>query len=610
MERLGRFTISKQLGEGGFGSVHLAEDNIGRQVALKVLHPQVADDEMLSGYFKREAVALGRLSHPNIVQIHSFEQAGDKTFIVMEYVDGPSLSLILKTRDLLPLDDTLAIFVQVLRALGHAHAKGVIHRDIKPGNIMLTQSGKVKIADFGIARVTGTEKLTKTGTGAGSLLYMSPEQIKGKGVDQRSDIYSLGATLFQMLTGSTPFQGDSDYDIMTKQLNAQAPPLRDLRGDLSPALEAVVLRALAKRKEDRFQSAEEMATALEALRTSGEVPLEDEAISEKTRVTISNVYLTEETVIASTPGQGGSKKGLLYGLAGAALVVIDAIAYIFWPAGNGEIAEPGIVAADTTHTDAEVETFADSLSALRQTFSAGDYAQALAGGGTLLKSGSATNEERKQVLQLLAASKLLTGDKNGAEADFARLKQNYRSVTFSASEYPAEVVTAWQAIDNAPTQALTVYVTVEKWDLFDRLMVELDGTNKRYSGSALQFEVQDPNRVYDLQLVSETEVYTDTIKVGNSGRSKTVRLGAIASTVRVIAKDVDDRTAIIPAEVFVDGKKVTNQDGTPRNTPCNIDLAQGPHKVWVEFEGYRNTTGSQYLQVSTEGKLEFMLKAR
>jgi hypothetical protein len=598
------------LGEGGFGSVHLAEDNIGRQVALKVLHPQVADDEMLSGYFKREAVALGRLSHANIVQIHSFEQAADKTFIVMEYVDGPTLSAILKTRDLLPLDDTLAIFVQVLRALGHAHAKGVIHRDIKPGNIMLTQDGKVKIADFGIARVTGTEKLTKTGTGAGSLLYMSPEQIKGKGIDQRSDIYSLGATLFQMLTGSTPFQGDSDYDIMTKQLNVPAPPLREFRGDLSPALEAVVLRALAKRKEDRFQSAEEMATALETLRTAGEVLLETEALSEKTRVTISDIYLTDETVIASTPRQGGSKKGMFYGLAGIALVVIVAIAYIFWPSGEGEIAEPGIVQADTNQTDVEVATFSDSLAALRQAFEAGSFAVTISKGGVLLKSGSATSEHKKQVLQLIAASRLLSGDKNGAEADFARLKQDYQSVSFPASEYPAEVVTAWSAINNAPIQALTIAVTVEKWDLFDRLMVELDGTNKRYSGSALQFEVQDPNRVYDLRLVSETEMYTDTVKVGNADRSKTVRLEAIASTVRVVAKDVDDRTAIIPAEVFVDGKKVTNQDGTPRNTPCNIDLAQGPHKVWVEFEGYRNATGSQYLQVSEEGKLEFMLKAR
>ncbi|MFH2056000.1 MAG: serine/threonine-protein kinase [bacterium] len=615
MEQLGKYSIKKKLGEGGFGAVYLAEDNIGREVALKVLHPQVAQDEMLSGYFRREAVALGRLSHPNIVLIHNFDQEEGKTYIVMEYVDGPTLAKMLQRRGVMPVDDTLAIFVQVLRALGHAHSKGVVHRDIKPGNIMLTEAGQVKVGDFGIARVTGTEKLTKTGTGAGSLLYMSPEQINGKGVDQRSDIYSLGATLYQMLTGSTPFQGDSDYEIMTKQLNEPPPPLRDLRGELPPALEAIVLKALAKKQSDRYQTAEEMAAALELLRSSGQVSLDEEELSERTRMTISDLRRPEETVVASPPKVGGNKS-LLYIVGGAIGVIAIALAIIFWPSSPEQPVEEQqqMTVADTVAQDtAKVSSvvFSDSLRLLSGLFARREYTEAVALGGALAESQTAGPEDSQRILQYVTAAQLMLGAGDRAKVGFERLKRGYRDVEFSPEEFPREVITAWEAFNSAPVSTPTVTIEIEKWDLYERLMVELDGKRERYTGKPLPIKVGSSNKVYEMRLVTETEMFTDTVRVGSGDRTKFVQLGSIGATVRIAAQDVDDPLAFTPAKIFVDGKLAVNpSDGSELNTTCDIVMAQGPHKVEVEFEGYRSLTGAQYVHLQGDTKLGFQLKGR
>lgn len=613
MEQLGKYSIRRKLGEGGFGAVYLAEDNIGREVALKVLHPQVANDEMMSGYFRREAVALGKMSHPNIVLIHTFEQEEGKTYIVMEYVDGPTLSRVLKQGEKLPLDDTLAIFVQVLRALAHAHSKGVIHRDIKPGNIMLTEAGEVKVGDFGIARVAGTEKLTKTGTGAGSLLYMSPEQINGKGIDQRSDIYSLGATFYQMLTGSTPFQGDSDYEIMTKQLNEPPPPLRDLRGDLPPALEAIVLKALAKKQADRYQTADEMAQAIEDLRATGQVTIDEEELSDRTRATISDLRRTQETVIAATPRLGGgNKKNLLYILGGAIAVLAIVLLVVFWPTGPpGPVDGPGGDVVDTTTQVAQAESVRDSIASLDNSFVGGSYKEVTEVGEALLKSGSLDQETRLVILQKVAAARLMLGETQPAGDMFAMIRREYGEVDFPGSVYPSEVLSAWQALTKPAAANPQVTVEIEKWDLYERMTVELDGKSVGYKGQPIEIEVGNPNKVYELRLITESERFTDTVRVGDGSRKKLIRLGTIGRTAKISAQDVDDPLAFTPAKVFIDGELATNpSDGSDLNTPCDVILAEGPHKFEVEFEGYRSQTGAQFVDLKRDTKLEFKLKGR
>lgn len=262
-EMIGKYEIVEKRGEGGFGVLFRAWDTvIERVVALKVLHPQFASNERLSAWFKREAKAMARLNHQNIVTIHNFEIESGRHFIVMEYVDGDNVSEMLKKNGPLPIDDAIKIVLQLADGFGYAHQGGIIHRDIKPSNIMVDPSGKVKITDFGIAKILDDTKLTKTSSGAGSLHYMSPEQIDGKTVDARSDIYSLGITMYQMVTGKVPFTDDSEYVVMRAHLNQEPTPPAQLRPDTPPALESVILRMLAKKPDDRYESMKSMSVEL------------------------------------------------------------------------------------------------------------------------------------------------------------------------------------------------------------------------------------------------------------------------------------------------------------------------------------------------------------
>ncbi|MCK4857754.1 MAG: serine/threonine protein kinase, partial [candidate division Zixibacteria bacterium] len=439
LKRLGKYQIIKLLGEGGFGTVYLAEDNIGRQVALKVLHPQIASDKLLAAYFEREAVALARLKHPNIVAISSYDQAEGTTFIEMEYVEGRTLRDILHQDEPLPLPRILKIFLQILDALSHAHAKGVIHRDIKPANIMLTPKGEVKITDFGIARVAGSEKLTQTGTGAGSLLYMSPEQIKGKGIDHRSDLYSLAISLYQVLTGKTPFSGDSDYEIMNQQLKESPPPLRQIKPDIPGELEFLILKALEKDKEDRFQSAAEMATELERVAAAP----------------VGDVRTTEETILprpkmrAPLPDLRRSPlwPKLAVGLAGVAVVVV-AVLLLYPLGGDREEGErEGLIQQEIGIT------FADSLGSVIKMFNDGDYHGSFDLAKSLKESASANREDRLRLRKILAASALITGDSLAADREFSRLLADFADADFSRDEYPPEVVARWQYIRKPPVTA-------------------------------------------------------------------------------------------------------------------------------------------------------------
>jgi non-specific serine/threonine protein kinase len=269
-----------KLGEGGMGEVYLAEDKeLGRRVALKVLAPRIAADAHALSRFKREARALAALNHPGIVTIYSVEQDEDTHFLTMELVEGRSLARALPPSGL-EIDELLRIAIPLTGALGAAHAKGVTHRDLKPANVMLTDEGKVKVLDFGLAKLrpgvatttaapAGEEvtKALRTGPGAvmGTLAYMSPEQIRGGDLDHRSDIFSLGILLFEMATGVRPFAGDSSAALMASILNEHPPPVTELKRDLPPRLASVVQRCLEKDPGRRFQSAESVREALEAV---------------------------------------------------------------------------------------------------------------------------------------------------------------------------------------------------------------------------------------------------------------------------------------------------------------------------------------------------------
>ena len=260
---IGSFRIEQKIGEGGMGAVYRGRDlMLEREVAIKALRPELARQPELVARFRTEAVTLAKLNHSNIATLYNFLRTGDDFFMAMEFVRGRTLDEIIREEGAMEIERAIRLFCQALEGIAHAHAYGIIHRDIKPANVMLTASDVVKVMDFGIARVLGTARQTKTGRLIGTLEYMSPEQMRGQETDARADIYSLGILLYEMLTGRVPFECDSDYELMRAQVEDQPPSPREFNGNLPLPVELAVLRALAKEPAARFQSAAEFRAAL------------------------------------------------------------------------------------------------------------------------------------------------------------------------------------------------------------------------------------------------------------------------------------------------------------------------------------------------------------
>ncbi len=264
--KIGRYEILSALGQGAMGVVYRATDPLlERTVAIKTISLELSRDEFdeFERRFYREASSAGRLNHPNIVTIHDVGNNDDIAYMAMEFLEGNELRDILDVGGLMAPERVTAIASQVADGLAFAHAHGVVHRDIKPSNIMILKNGVVKITDFGIALIPSSSR-TMAGMVLGSPKYMSPEQVVGQDVDGRSDIFSLGVVLYEMLTGKPPFSGDNISAIMFRILNEMPPPPGDLRPELPKAFNDIVARALAKHPDDRYQDAGEMAQDLRA----------------------------------------------------------------------------------------------------------------------------------------------------------------------------------------------------------------------------------------------------------------------------------------------------------------------------------------------------------
>jgi len=296
-----RYEIIRRVGVGGMADVYLAEDTqLGREVALKILHPQYASDDSFVERFRREALSAAKLQHPNIVQIYDSGREADFNFIVMEYVEGQSLKDYLSEEGPLEIGEASRIAREVLTALAYAHRTGLVHRDIKPGNILLSQDGKVQVTDFGIARAEAGSSMTQTGTILGTAYYLSPEQAQGLPLDGRSDIYSLGVVLYEMLTGRRPFEGDSPVSIAYKHVREMPRPPTSYRQDIPRPLEAIVLTALTKKPEDRYSSAALMRRDLEAFGQGREVTATIKgvpAVAEDSTQVIRSVGLLERQAV-------------------------------------------------------------------------------------------------------------------------------------------------------------------------------------------------------------------------------------------------------------------------------------------------------------------------
>jgi predicted Ser/Thr protein kinase len=261
---ISNYRILEKLGEGGMGVVYKAVDvNLDRTVAIKALNTELTGNPELEQRFRGEARAQANLNHTNLATLYALVIENGKPWMVMEYIEGETFDHMVQRRGPIPALEAIPLFRQALLGIGYAHRMGIIHRDIKPSNMMLNQQGIVKVMDFGIAKVLGARGMTRTGTQMGTAFYMSPEQVLNKGVDIRSDIYSLGVTLYEMLTANVPFGGDSDYQIMTDHVNKPPPLLTRFYPYVPAGVQNAVLKSLEKNPDARFQTVEEFGSALE-----------------------------------------------------------------------------------------------------------------------------------------------------------------------------------------------------------------------------------------------------------------------------------------------------------------------------------------------------------
>jgi eukaryotic-like serine/threonine-protein kinase len=273
----GRYEVEELVGTGGMSSVYRARDRLlERRVALKILHDSLGADAATVERFRREARAVARLSHPNIVTVIDRGEDEGRQFIVFEYVQGENLKQLLERSGRLPVRRALQLAIELGRGLAFAHAAGVVHRDVKPQNVLLNGDGKAKVTDFGIARSRDADPVTLTGTVMGTSNYMAPEQASSRPVDEQTDVYSLGVVLFELLTGQVPFSGESFVAVATQHVNEPPPSVLELRPEVPVRVANAVARALAKEPGDRFGSMDDFVAELEAcLSERGTSPDED-----------------------------------------------------------------------------------------------------------------------------------------------------------------------------------------------------------------------------------------------------------------------------------------------------------------------------------------------
>ncbi len=341
----GRYRVVRKLGGGGMADVYLCEDlTLGRHVAVKVLLQRYLDDATFVERFRREAKAAAGLNQQNLVSIYDWGEVDGTYYIVMEYVEGETLKDLIRRRGQMSGNEAVAVGLQLLAAVEFAHRSGIVHRDIKPQNVMLDRGGTVKVMDFGIARA-GDSGMTEVGSILGTAQYLAPEQAKGQQVDERSDLYSVGVVLYEMLTGTVPFKGDSAVTVALKHVNEVPPEPAELVPGMPYALNQIVLKAMAKDPIDRYQTAAEFARDLRAAREGGPVlAAAFDAGGERTRVMGAAAAAGTTSVLDQPmpPRRTRSRWPLI--LVIALLLVVAAVAFgLWWSMSGNKVIVPSVV---------------------------------------------------------------------------------------------------------------------------------------------------------------------------------------------------------------------------------------------------------------------------
>ena len=370
-----RYEIIKTIGEGGMANVYLAHDTIlDRKVAIKVLRGDLSNDEKFIRRFKREALSVSNLSHPNIVEVYDVGEEDGNYYIVMEYIEGKTLKQLLQKRGALTLTEVIDIMSQLTDGLAHAHEAYIIHRNIKPQNIMIEDNGRIKITDFGIAMALNSTQLTQTNSVMGSVHYLPPEQANGKGATVKSDIYSLGILMYELLTGSVPFKGDTAVEIALKHMKEKIPSVRKQNPTIPQSVENIILKATAKNPKNRYDSVREMHADLEtALEKDNEKRLVYEypendleetkviaPISKEPKKSVVDKPLEKEEIEKddSVLNEKNEKNKLPIILAAVLLVFLIVLAIVYLLISNQDVKEvkvPNVVGLTTEEAIKEIE---------------------------------------------------------------------------------------------------------------------------------------------------------------------------------------------------------------------------------------------------------------
>ncbi|HEX9922449.1 MAG TPA: protein kinase, partial [Anaerolineae bacterium] len=352
----GRYEIESVLGQGGMSAVYKAMDpNLQRTVAIKLIHAHLSSDPEFVRRFEQEAAAVAQLRHPNIIQVYDFNHDDDQYYMVLEFVPGDTLRERLKTlssaQQQLPLPEVIYIMATICDAVAYAHDRGMIHRDLKPPNVMLTPKGDPILMDFGVAKMLGGTHHTATGAIIGTAKYMSPEQAKGERPDERSDIYALGVMLYKMVAGQAPFEADTSVAVLMKHVNEPVPDIRQIQHDAPDQLVAIIGKALAKKPDDRYRSAATMGAALRSINLQsdemGATMLQGVPAKERTGTEPSLPKGTGVTAAPAATGQAGlqslagNRLPLIIGALAIILILVLGAAAFFFFSGGSDSGENG-----------------------------------------------------------------------------------------------------------------------------------------------------------------------------------------------------------------------------------------------------------------------------
>lgn len=348
-----RYELVEKVGEGGMGLVYKAKDHLlSRFVAVKILKPELTEDEEFINRFKKESLSSASLSHPNIVNIYDVGMEDGIYYIVMEFVNGKTLKQIIKEKAPMPYMDVINISRQICQALEHAHSNNIVHRDVKPQNILITQDGIVKVTDFGIARASSSSTLTNTGSVIGSAYYISPEQARGGYTDGKADIYSLGTVMYEMVTGHVPFQGESPVVVALKHIQEEVIKPSEINPDIPAALEDIILKALEKNSGSRYESAAAMIRDLDRASADPDshLNMKYENTGDVTRV--MPVIKDSDVSLPRSRKRVNKKNTKKWLIAAGVIIVIAVIAssaifsYFALSGGRNEVAVPNIIGQD------------------------------------------------------------------------------------------------------------------------------------------------------------------------------------------------------------------------------------------------------------------------